>query len=212
MKAIFTAGCLLLASLATPSLYAQNIQEANIRFAKVDRPGLIADFPFTKEVVEPALRSRLEKAGFNKPKSERGFSFYRGANWAEISPALVDVYTRVDGKGDKSSIVLLVSKGYDNYVSAASDPVMSANLKAFLQTLLPDIQAEKVRSDIGWQEGILREAEKAYKNADEEGNRLSRERERLDKQIAESAAEKSRRGDALNAEKAKLEALKALIK
>jgi len=212
MKAIITAGCLLLASLAAPALHAQTAQEANIRFAKIERPGLLAEYPFSKEVVEPALRGRLERAGLTKPKSVKGFNAYQGVNWAEISPGLVDVYMKVEGKGDQSTIVLLVSKGYDNYVSAVSDAGMSANLKAFLQALLPEIQAEKVRSDIGWQEGIIREAEKAYKNADEEGNRLNREKERLEKQIAESGAEKSRRGDQLNAEKAKLDALKAQIK
>ena len=212
MKVFITSAFLALASLSSTLLLAQTAQDANIRFAKIERPGLLASYPFTKEVVEPALRARLEQAGLTKPKTEKGFTAYRGVNWAEISPGLVDVYVKVEGKSDQSTIVLLVSKGYDNYVSATSDPALSANLKLFLQNLLPQIQTEKVRSDIGWQEGIIREAEKAYKNADDEGNRLARDRDRLDKQIAESASEKGKRGEALNAEKAKLDALKALLK
>ncbi len=53
---------------------------------------------------------------------------------------------------------------------------------------------------------------KEYKDADDDGNKLAREKERLEKQMAENASVKQQRGDALSAAKAKLEQAKAGIK
>ena len=199
---------------AAATLHAQGAHEGNIRFAKTERPGLLAEYPYSKGIVENALHARLEKAGIGKPKSQKGFDSYQGVNWPDISAEQVDVYTNVDanGKDNQSTVVLLVSKGYDNYVSTATDPVIAAKLKAFLDGLTADIQAGQHLADIGGQEEIVRRAEKAYKDADDDGNKLARDKERLEKQIAENAAEKSKRGDVLNAEKAKLDALKAETK
>src|SRR5690606_17690505 len=210
---IVFAGCLLLfALLCTAPLQAQTVQETNIRFRKVERPGLRAEYPYSKGIVENALRARLERAGLSKPKSDKGFMSYQAASWAEVAPGQVDIYTRVDGKGLQSSVSMLVSKGYDNYVSATSDPAMSEKLKAFLGSLLTDIQGEQLKADITAQEAVIRQAEKAYSDVDADGNRLAREKERIEKQIADHAAEKNRRAESVNAERSKLESLKGQIK
>jgi hypothetical protein len=212
MKAVFTFGLLLL-SLFSTSLHAQTIQEAKVRFAKMERPGLLAAFPFSEGIVENALRARLDRAGFNKPKTDKGFISYQAVSWPEIAPGQLDVYARVDKNSAQSStVVLLVSKGYDNYISAASDPVISAKLQAFLTSLLPEIQAAQLRAEMAAQEDAIRAAERAYKDADDDGNRLAREKERIEKQLAENEAEKSRRASALSAEKAKLDQLRAMLK
>lgn len=210
-----TSCCFLLSLLllAAPGLRAQNVQETRIRFAKAEQPGLIAEFPFPAGVANAALHTRLEQAGLKKPKSEKGFDSYQGVSWPEISPGQVDVYARVDRKDDQiSTVVLLVSKGYDNYVSAASDPVLSAKLKSFLSSLLPDMQMEQTRVNIGLQEEIVRKAEKAYKDADENGNKLARDKERIEKQLAENEVEKGRRAGLLDAARTKLDQLRAQLK
>jgi hypothetical protein len=212
MKAILTCSFLFIALSANTALHAQEVREAKVRYAKSERPGLLADFPYSRAIVESALRARLEKAGFAKPKSDRGFASYQAATWPEVAPGQVDVYTRVDGKGAQSTVVLLVSKGYDNYVSAASDAVMAAKLKAFLNSLLPDIRAEQLRADMLVQEEMIRRAEKAFKDIDDDANKLAREKERIEKQMAENASEKARRAESLNAERGKLEAMRALVK
>jgi hypothetical protein len=212
MKNIFSCSLLFIALLATTAMHAQGAHDANVHFAKTDRPGIIAEFPYSQGIVENALRARLEAAGIRKPKSEKGFESYQGVSWADMAPGQVDVYTKVDGKDNQSTVVLLVSKGYDNYVSASSDPALNAKLKAWLDALLPDIQAGQRVADIGAQEEAVRRAEKAYKDADNDGNKLARDRERIDKELADNTAEKAKRADALNAEKAKLDLMKAQVK
>jgi septal ring factor EnvC (AmiA/AmiB activator) len=105
-------------------------------------------------------------------------------------------------------VALLVSTGYDNYVSSVSDPVMSAKLKAFLESMLPDIKASQLQAEIGVQEEAVRDAEKDYKKKDKEGNKQSREKEHLDKDIAENVSDKAKTAETLDAEKEKLENLK----
>jgi hypothetical protein len=202
--------CTLLACAST--LHAQPAQETKIRFAKIDRPGLVAEYPFSEGIVENALRARLEQAGLPKPKTTKGFTSYQGIAWPEIAPGQLDVYFNVDGKGNKSKIEFLVSKGYDNYVSSYTDAAMSANLKKFLDSLLPEIQVQQLLADIAAQEEVIRKAEREYKSMDEEGNKLTREKEQLERQIADNIVEKGKRADLLNAEKSKLDALKSGIK
>jgi hypothetical protein len=139
---------------------------------------------------------------------------YQAVKWTDVSATQFDVYAKVDdNKADNlSTIVLLVSKGYDNYISNSSDPEISNKLKAFLNDLLPAIRAEQLTADISTQEDLVRRAERDYKSADDDGNKLSRERERLDKQIAENVSEKQKRADALSVAKARLEQLKSEVK
>ena len=208
MKSIYFCGMLAIALSISPMLYAQGVKEGNYRFDKVDRPGLGVEFPYSKGLVANALKERLDKAGFPKQKTDHGFTYYKGVTWPEITPGQIDVYTKVDGKDNQSTVLLLVSKGYDNYVSSATDPAVSAKLKAFLESLLPDIKASQLQADIGNQEKAVREAEKDYKKMDKEGNKQSREKEQLEKDISDNVSDKAKTAETLDTEKGKLEDLK----
>ena len=204
----------LLALISPALVRAQGARDANIRFGKVDRTGFAIEFPYSKGITENALRGRFEKIGFNQPKSDKGFLSYQAASWPDVAPGHVDVYAKVDGnnKDNTSTIVLLVSKGYDNYVGTTSDPEIAAKLRAFLDGLLPDVQAWQLLGEIAAQEEIVRKAEREYKSADEDGNKLAREKERIEKQMADNVAEKQRKAEALGVAKARLEQLKAAVK
>lgn len=215
MKKILSIAILFCLSLFTASkLHAQEVSEANIKFAKMERPGFLATYPYSKGIVENALRSRLEKAGLGKPKSQKSFASYQGVNWTEVASGQVDVYWKVDAnsKDNNSTIIMLVSKGYDNYIGTTSDATVAAAIKNFLNSLSPDIKSGQLMADIGAQEEIVRKAEKEYKDVDEEGNKLAREKERIEKQMAENATEKAKRGESLSTERTKLETMKATMK
>lgn len=199
-------------ALLPPEASAQGAQEALIRYAKADRPGTVAEYPYPKDVVNDAMHLHFERLGLGGGKEEKGFVTYMGINWTEISPDKLEVYYKVDGRGNKSTVMLLVSKGYDNYVTTASDAAMEARIKAFLDGLLPDIQAIQLRQSIAAQEDAVRRAEKAVKSSEDDGNKLAREKEKLEKQIAENNAEKQKTADALSAERGKLDALKSQVK
>ncbi len=144
------------------SAVGQAAQDANIRFGKTDRPGLLITYPYSKGITESAVRARLDRAGLGKAKSDKGFMSFQAASWGEVAPGQLDVYAKVDAnrEDNQSTIALLVSKGYDNYVSASSDPAINAKLKAWLDALLPDIQAMQRLADVRTMEEALARAEK----------------------------------------------------
>jgi hypothetical protein len=178
----------------------------------MDRQGFVAEYPLSKGLIENALKERLEKAGLKKPKNERGFTYYKEVSWPEVSPSLVDIYTNVEGKGDRSTVQILLSKGYDNFVTTATDAVVAENVKKFMDAFIADALAYQLRLMIAGQEEAIRKAEKAYKDADDDGNKLAREKDKIERQIADNSREKSKLADALNAEKAKLTDLQKQVK
>jgi hypothetical protein len=212
MNKTFLLCSLLFILLCSFGAQAQGAHDATVRYSSMDRPGFVAEYPLSRELIENALKERLEKAGVKKAKSQKGFAYYKEVNWPEVSPALVDVYTNVEGKGDRSTVQILVSKGYDNYISSATDAVLGANVIKFLNDFITDALAYQLRLMIAGQEENIRKAEKAYKNADEDGNKLAREKDKIERQIADNNRDKSKLADALKSEQQKLTELQKQVK
>lgn len=204
------ATTLLLSGSAALS-FAQNAHEGRVKFMKGDQNAIIADYDLPREVVEDALKERLEKSGLGKKSTEKGFMAYKGKVWSEISPDKVDVYAKVEGKSDKSTITMLVSKGYDNFISSASDADNVQKVQAFLNSFLRDAKAYQLRLAIAAQEEIVKKAEKDYKGSTDDGEKLVRDKEKIEKQIVENKNDQDKKQGVLSVEKKKLEDLKAQI-
>ena len=48
------------------ALHAQNAHDAQIRFLKDDRPGMVAEYPYAERLVSAALKARLTVLGKSK--------------------------------------------------------------------------------------------------------------------------------------------------
>lgn len=193
---------------ATTTAFAQNAHEGRVKFMKVDQNANIADYDLPKDIIENALKERLEKAGLGKRSSESGFMAYRGATWTEIGPDKMDIYVKVDGKGNMSTITMLVSKGYDNFISAASDPEKAQKVQDFLNGFIKHARLHHLKLNIVAQEDVVKKAEKELKNTTDSGNKLQKEKEKVERQVAENKAEQEKKQSAIDAAKVKLEELK----
>lgn len=208
MKTIYFALSIICYSVITSPTPAQNAHEGKVKFTKgQDENAVIAEYELPKQTIEAALRERMEKT-LGSSHSEKGFLTYKGVNWVEISPDKVDVYTKVEGKGNKSTIILFISKGYDNFISSASDGDKVQKAENFLNGFMKDAVAYQLRQNIAAQEEVIRKAERALDNANDDGNRLVRDKEKIEKKIAENNSERSKLQSALDDEKKKLEDLK----
>lgn len=208
MKRALPLLCLIFLFLAPVCCLAQNPREASIKFMGGQQNAVLADFDAPQSVVEEALKDRLDRAGLGKAKSEKGFRTYQATTWKEVAPDKVDVYTRVDGKGDKSTVVILISKGYNNFVSAATDPEKISRVQSFLSSFARDVKAYQVRQEIGAQEETVRRAEKEFKKSVDDGEKLVREREKIEKEIVDNKTYQATKQTELNLERDKLEQLK----
>ena len=199
-----------LACISTFS-FAQNAHEARVKFMKGEQNAIVADYDLPKGIVEDALKERLEKAGLTKKSAEKGFMTYKGTNWVDVSPDKMDVYAKVEGKGDKSTITILVSKGYDNFITSTTDAEKVQKVQAFLNGFINDAKAYQLRLAIVAQEKVVKEVEKDLKGSTEDGEKLVREKEKVENQIAENKTEQSKKQTVVDAEKKKLEAMKAQL-
>ena len=198
----------LLVALGGSGLRAQSAREAQAKFNKLPQPALVADYNYPPSVVEAALRTRLERAGLGSGSSSKGFLTYKGVNWPEVSSDKLDLYARVDGKGEKSTVTLLLSKGYDNFISGVSDAVVMERGKTFLATLASAAAAQSLSLAIAAQEETLRRAEREQYDAVKAGEQLAKEQESLQKRIAENMAAQTSRQTKVMEEKSKLEGMK----
>jgi hypothetical protein len=178
MKNAIKSIALVLAIAATGTATAQNAHESSIKFNKKSENAVVADFNKSAEVVEAALKDRLEKEGLGKMKTSKGFMSYAGTLWNSVSSDKLDVYFKVEGKKDKSTVSVLVSKGYDNFITSGSDAKTIDNVKAFLNGFVTYTNSYQLTLDIKAQEEAIKRAEKAYTNSidnnkDEEKKKLS---------------------------------------
>lgn len=211
MKKLFFFPLLLGLLITASSSFAQTPKAAVIHYDKADHQGLVISYPFSEKVVEDALRNRFDKAGFSKRHTKKGFDVYQGQNWDEVSAKQVDVYTKVDGNRSSSTISLLVSKGYDNNVTQSSDSAMFNKLEVFMSSLLNDILQVQLLEDIKSQEDVVKNAQKDYDREVDNGNKLQKDKERIEKDIANSAAQQQTLNKALSDQMVKLESMKAKV-
>jgi septal ring factor EnvC (AmiA/AmiB activator) len=114
----------------------------------------------------------------------------------------------VDGKGDKSTVTLLVSKGYNNFISQATDEETVKRLKMFLNDFLNDAAAYNLRLAIKRQEEVVQQAEKDVRAEVKSGEDLAQEINRLQKRMEEAQQSRRKLEATLEDQKSKLNRLK----
>jgi hypothetical protein len=213
MKKIVTTLLVSAALMTAANTRAQNVNvhESTISFGKTSQSAVIGEYDAPASVVEEALKLHMEKAGLDKRKSEKGFMAFKGAAWNEVSADKADVYLKVEGKGNKSTISVLYSKGYDNFVTASSNPETVNAIKSFLTNFVADLKKYQLMQDIAHQEDALKKAEKAYASSVTDGKSLADDKVKIEKKIADNTNEQGDKQKAVDAEKKKLEDLKAML-
>lgn len=193
---------------ATTTVFAQNAREGRVQFMKADQNAVIADYDLPKDVIENALKERLEKAGLGKRGSEKGFITYKGSTWTEIGADKMDIYAKVEGKGNMSTVTMLVSKGYDNFISSGTDPEKVQKVQEFLNSFIKDARLYQLKLTIIAQEEAVKKAEKELKGTADNGSKLQKDKEKIERQLAENKAEQDKKQGVIDAAKVKLEELK----
>jgi hypothetical protein len=210
MKYFFLAAALIFTA-ASP-LAAQNAADATVRYQKTERPGMTVDYELPKADMEEAILAKMETSGPGKPKSKGEFITWQNVSWPEVAPGQVDIYMKVDGSKKKTTVVLLVSKGYDNFVNRANDAATGDRMKAFLDGLQNAVGRVYMNRNITMQEDVIRRAEKSYDDLKKQGEDLAKQQEQLTRKIADNKAAMEKQQGAWDGEKTKLEQLRTQAK
>jgi len=212
MKNLINTVALAVAITFAGTATAQNAHEASVKINKNNQNAVVADYDAPSSVVEGALKERLAKEGLGKMKTSKGFMTYSGVLWNSVSKEKMDVYFKVEGKKEKSTISVLVSRGYDNFISSGNDAPTIENVKSFLNSFMNDTKAYQLGLNIAAQEEMVKKAEKAFSNSTSNNKDLLSEKEKIEKKIAESTNDITLKQRALDEEKQKLQELKAMAK
>src|SRR5262249_22279324 len=65
-------------------------------------------------------------------KKKKQYYTYHEITMPQVNSGKIDLLCKVHKKGRRAKVYFVVSRGYDNYVSAASDPIVAANVTKYL--------------------------------------------------------------------------------
>jgi predicted RNA-binding protein with RPS1 domain len=196
---------LLLTSIICSAVaIAQQAAESTVEALKAQQPCVTVSYNMNPDVVESALKQKLDNAKLGSGDKSKGYRVYKGVNLPDISPDKIDIYTKVEGKKENATVYFLVSKGYDNFISSKSDPDMFKKVMAYVNTLQADAVSYQLNLDIKAAEEEQAKAEKKYNNSVDDGKDLQSDKTKIEKKIEENKAEQEKLAAELEKAKAKL--------
>jgi hypothetical protein len=190
------------ALMLAQSVFAQDAQVTNVRFKKQDRSAVVATYDAPREATEDALEDRLKANKLGKKRHENGFWKYEGVTWPEISATKVDVYFDVEQHKGKTVVSMLVSPGYENFVTQERDPQIIEGMKGFLTRFGSDVTA--------WQQKLaLQSQQEAVEKANRDLAQANKEKERAERKQKQADQEREKKQKTAQEAQDKLKTLKS---
>lgn len=216
MKAFFSL--LLLVMFATAS--AQSVS-TSIKFDKTDKPALMLYLPYSQDVAEGTILTKLKEIGF-EPESKgslfwknnkvNGFYVFKGVTLRGEKTELVDLYFKVDRRGSKkdnqSVMYLLTSKGGDNFINDMSDAGTFAASQKFLNGFVGETASYKHTLDVKAQEETVKKAEKKLVDLMDDEKDMQKKLEKLQEDLKKNKEAQINQQALIESEKKKLTDMK----
>ncbi len=159
---------------------------STVEYAKINRQAVVNEIPFPEKTVRNAIEDKMGKAGY-KSKEMKGYDVYRGVRLSEIGTDTYDMYFMVDRKSRKdkeaSIITLLLTKGFDNFISDSTDATVINNAKNYLNNIKLMIGAYDLEQQILEQEDAVRKAEKKKSNLIDDADNFQKKLKNLQDDI-----------------------------
>lgn len=132
-------------------------------YNKSVKPAVSVEIPFPESTITDAIKDSLNKLGY-KSKDAKDFFVFKGVKLPVLGSDTYDLYFNVDKKSrkdkDHSTVTLMVSKGYENFISDATDPDLIENAKTYLNNLVETVAAYDLELQIKDQNESVKKATK----------------------------------------------------
>lgn len=188
------------------------------------QPGLVLHLPNNTDVAEGTILQKLRETGYSpettgklfwKKNKQDGFYVFNGVTLPALNNQKLDMYFRVSQESssqkDQSIIYLLVSKGYDNFISPEVDSVTFLAATDFLNGFVATTASYRLNQDIEEQEKVLKNAEKKLNNLRDDENSIVKKIEGLQADLRNKKNDQLMQEKEITNQKMKLESLKAKI-
>ena len=200
---------LTVATLFSGMFICGQARDASVMIDKENRNAVMIAIDQPEKITGEALRQRLERSGL-KDRGKNGVSSYKGVILSEITPDKVDIYTKVEGGPNNSSIVYMaVSRGYNNFTNSVADSSITQNVKTFLESFVKDANSHSADVGISNQIKDVNKDEKAYQKLLDEQRDLQKKKLNIENRLAEIQNELNVKGEGLNKKKSGVEDAKA---
>ncbi len=206
-KAIFSTICLI--TIFCLKGFSQDINETTVSFMDGKQNAVEAKYNFSEDIMETVVERVLEKKKIKKTKSTKGYDLYQGVVFEDLTSDKIDFYIKVDGNKTSSTITILISKGYNNFITSSTDVSTIKNTKSLCKEFNINAIEEHLNREIAKQEEKIKEAEKKYNKSVEKGKDLVKEKEKIVKKIGENSEEQKTNKDDLEEQKKILGTLKS---
>jgi paraquat-inducible protein B len=187
--------------------------ETKAEYNKAQQPAVVCEFAYDPGMVEDVIEEEMKQKGFGKGKSSKGFTLYQAINFTEISAEKVDFYVMVDKKSRKDKgtavVTVLVSKGYDNFMSGSSDANVIQNVMTYVNGLKEKLEKTSLEMQITDQETLVKKEEKKHQGLIDEADDLEKKKRKLEQDIADNKKEQEKQKAEAEKQRQILEALKA---
>jgi predicted RNA-binding protein with RPS1 domain len=187
--------------------------ETKAEYNKSQQPAILCEFAYAPGLVENAITEELKQKGFGKGKSTKGYTLYQAINFTEISSEKIDFYLLVDKKSRKEKdiaiVTILVSKGYDNFMSGTSDPSVLQNVMTYVNGLKEKLEKISLEMQITDQEVSLKKEQKKYDGLVDDAADLEKKRRKIEQDIEDNKKEQEKQKAEAEKQRQILEALKA---
>jgi len=188
------------------------------------QPGLMLDLPNNTDVAEGTILQKLKETGYTpetkgkffwKKNKRDGFYVFNGIQLPALNNQKLDMYFKVEQKSstqkDQSIIYLLVSKGYDNFISPELDSVTFVAATDFLNGFVAGTASYRLNLDIEEQEKVVKNAEKKLVNLQNDDKTLVRKIEELQADLRNKKNDQTMQEKEIANQKIKLDELKAKV-
>jgi hypothetical protein len=148
----------------------------SVEFKKALRPALNLPLTFNSETAEQTILAKLKETGYkpeksgsflNKKNKEEGYYKFSGVELPELANQKLDLYFKVDpidnDSNSRSSVTLLVSKGYENFVSSETDSATFAASEKFLNGFVQNTNVYNINQQLEENKHNIATSEKKWK-------------------------------------------------
>ncbi|HEV7333377.1 MAG TPA: hypothetical protein VGN63_20240 [Flavisolibacter sp.] len=195
----------------------------SMRFDKTNKQGLMLYLPFSQEVAEGTILTKLKEIGFEPESSKslfwkqskvNGFYVFKGVTLKGDHPQIVDLYFKVDSRGSKkdnqSVMYLLTSKGGDNFITDATDAAVYTAAQKFLNGFTTETATYKHSLDVQAQEESVKKAEKRLADLQKEEKEMAEKITKLQEDLRKNKETQVTQQSTIEAERKKLDEIRGV--
>ena len=204
-KIMFSFSLLLIASIV-----CGQAQDGAVVYQKSQQPAAVIELPYSPDVVSDALNDYLSKKGKSKSNDLKGFTTYRNTQVMPYDSANADLYFKVERKSrqeKETSVVSLLLTIPKEGTAANVHYLNMEQAKAYLNELVPAIEAYNLELLIKEQNEKVIKSESKYKDLSDEGADLEKKRIGIEKKIVDNQYEIKTQVNEVEAQRQKLATL-----